>query len=255
MKTNLFKILAVFFAFGLFALTSCEKPNPDTQSAEDDARGGYMMADAFAIGNDNAGGDGGKTLFPDGMVVTHPEAGKVVVTFTNCDYRDAVRNGVINISYTQRDAGERAFNITITFENYTMDGVQLEGTIVTTFGGTYRIPEINVVATNMKATFTDGKVLSWSSNQTFKVLEGFANPDVTNVVEMSGTVEGNNRDNKSFTSVYAALLKKECSKYPVSGTVTIISDKGTTVIDYGNGECDNKITVTNAGITVPVTLD
>lgn len=259
MKTNLFKILAVFFALGVFAISSCNKPDPDQQSAEDDARGGYMMADAFALGNDNAGDTGGgKASFPEGMDVQRDlETHTVTITFTNCDYRGAVRNGVVKVHYARQDAGLRAFNITITFENYTMDGVALEGTINTTFGGTYLKPAIHVVATDMKATFTDGKVLTWSSDKTFTIEEGFANPEIDNVVVMSGTATGVNRAGKNFSSTYTNVkVKRECeSKYPVSGTVSIESDNGTTVIDYGNGECDNIISVTNNGVTIEVTLD
>jgi len=261
MKTNFFKILTVFFALGLFAISSCNKPDPDQQSAEDDARGGYMMADAFALGNDNAGDTGGgKASFPEGMDVQRDfETHTVTITFTNCDYRGAVRNGVVKIKHSLAlgENNPRAFNLTITFENYTMDGVALEGTINTTFGGTYLKPAIQIVATGMKATFADAKVLSWSSDKTFTIETGFANPDVDNVVVMSGTATGVNRDGKNFTSTYTSVkLKRECeTKYPVSGTVSIESDNGTTVIDYGNGECDNIISVTNNGVTIEVTLD
>ncbi len=262
MKTNLFKILAVFFALGVFAIASCDKPDPDQQSAEDDARGGYMMADAFALGNDNAGDTGGgKAYFPEGMVVernvlTHT----VTITFTNCDYKGAVRNGVVKIKHSLAIGvnSPRAFNLTVTFENYTMDGVALEGTINTTFGGTYSQPEIHVVATGMKATFTDDKVLTWSSDKTFTIEEGFAKPTVPNVVVMSGTASGVNRAGVAFNSTYTNVkLNRACedSKYPVSGTVTIESDKGTTVIDYGNGECDNIVSITNNGVTIEITLE
>jgi len=258
MKTNLFKILAVFFALGLFAITSCNKPDPDKQSAEDDARGGYMMADAFALGNDNAG-DNGKASFPEGMDVQRDvETHTVTITFTNCNYRGSVRNGIVKIQHAKQSFGIRAFNLTITFENYTMDEVGLEGSINTTFGGSYLKPSIHVVATGMKATFKDGKELTWSSDKTFTIEVGFTDDEVDNVVVMSGTATGVNRDGKSFSSTYTNVkLNRACedSKYPVSGTVSIESDKGTTVIDYGNGECDNIVSITNNGVTIEVTLD
>ncbi len=261
MKTKNFKILAIIFALGLFALSSCEKPDPDSQSAEDDARGSYIMADAFAVSNNEAGDDGtGKAAYPAGMTVVRDSvAHTVTITFDNCEYLGKVRNGIIHIAYERLfNIGLRAVNLNITFENYTIDGVKVEGTIETTFGGTYKVPEIHVVATAMKATFPDGKFISWSSDMTYTITEGFGDYDISNnVLEISGTINGTNRAGKDYTSVWNKVtLKRICPDgYPVSGTVTITSDKGETVIDYGNGECDDEITITNEGVTVTINLN
>ncbi len=261
MKTKHFKLIAIFFAVGLLAFSACKKPDPDSQSAEDDARGSYIMADAFAVGNNEAGDDGsGKAAYPEGMtVVRDTVAHTVTITFENCNFRGKIRNGIIHVGYTRiPTVGPKAVNLEITFENYTIDGIKVEGAIRTTFGGTYKVPEIHVVATNMKATFTDGKVLSWSSDKTFTITEGFGDNDIdNNVLEISGTVNGTNRAGEDFKSVYDKVtLKRSCPDgYPVSGTVTITSDKGTTVIDYGNGECDDIITVTNEGVSVTIHLN
>ncbi len=260
MKSNLFKFLSVFFALSIFILASCEKPDPDAQSAEDDARGSYIMADAFAVGNNEAGGgDGGKAEVP-GMIVERNIMNRTVtITFENCDYRGAIRNGIIHVSYSVPDLQyPRAVSITVTFENYTMDGISVEGTIVTTYGGTFLVPAIHIVATNMIATFPNQETLNWSADQTYTMTFGFGDGDISNnVVEMSGTAEGTNREGNVFNSIYSAVtVERSCEAgYPVSGTVTIESDKGTSVIDYGEGECDKIITVTNNGITITITLD
>ena len=261
MKTKHFKITAIIFALGLMVFSACQKPDPDSQSAEDDARGSYIMADAFAVGNNEAGDVGsGKAAYPEGMTVERdPIAHTVTITFDNCNFRGKIRNGIIHVDYTLvPQMGLRAFNLTITFENYTIDGIKVEGAIRSSFGGTYLVPEINVIATNMKATFTDGKFITWSSNKTFKITEGFGDFDIdNNVLEISGTVTGTNRAGNDFTSVYDKVtLKRSCPDgYPVSGTVTINSDKGTTVIDYGDGTCDDIITVTNNGVTLTIHLN
>ncbi len=258
MKTNFFKILSVFFALGLFALASCEKPDPDAQSAEDDARGSYIMADAFAIGNTEAG-SGGKAYLPECVDVYRNQRDTVILAFNNCDYNGAVRNGSIIVNYTLRPLiGDRAANIIVTFDNYTMDDVSVEGTITTTFGGTILRPEIQIIADNMLASFPDNRTISWSSDKTFTIVSGFGDGSfLTNVVEMSGTASGVNRKGESYSSVYNSVkVERSCDAgYPVSGTTTIESDKGTSVIDYGEGECDKVITVTNNGVTITITLD
>ncbi len=260
MKT-IFKVLPLLLLFGLFTVSSCDKPDPDAQSAEDDARGSYIMADAFAIGNNEAGGGGGgKAYLPDCMTVVRDiDLKTVIITFDNCDYRGAVRNGVINVSYTVPNPDQPiAVSIVITFDNYTINNIGIEGTITSTFGGTIVKPQIHIVASNMLATFPDDKTISWSSDKTFTIIEGFGDGDIsTNVIEMSGTASGINRKSESYTATYTTVtVDRSCEYgYPVSGTVTIISDKGTSVIDYGTGSCDNTITVTNNGVSISLTLN
>ncbi|MCD4794053.1 MAG: hypothetical protein K8R54_12515 [Bacteroidales bacterium] len=259
MKSNFFKILTIFFAAGLLILSGCKKPDPDAQSAEDDARGGYIMSDAFAVGNNQAGGGGGKADLPGCVEVYKNDVDTIILTFNdNCEYRGAVRNGSIIIKYTLlADIGLRAVEFVITFDNYSINDIGVEGTITTTFGGTYIKPAINVVATDMVATFSDSRTISWSSNKTFTILNGFGDGDIsTNVIEMSGTATGVNRNGVSYTARYDAVtVDRSCEYgYPVSGTVTIVSENGTSVIDYGDGACDNIITVTNGKISVEVKL-
>ncbi len=261
MKTKHFRILVLFFAVGLMFFSACEQPDPDSQSAEDDARGSYIMADAFAVANNEAGDDGtGKILYPDGMTVERDTIKHTVtITFDNCDFRGRIRNGIIHVAYTRiPTVGLRAVNLTVTFEDYSIDNIKVEGSMITSFGGTYLIPEINVIGTNMKATFPDGKYISWSSNMTYKITEGFGDYDISNnVLEVSGTSSGTNRAGVDYSAIYDKVtVDRACSYgYPISGTVTISSDDKETVIDYGDGDCDDVITVSNNGVSITIHLD
>ncbi len=245
---------------GVLAMVSCEKSQPDNQSAEDEARGSYIMADAFAVSNNEAGGGGGKSIPECMTVVRYPDTNPktMTITFNNCDYRGSVRNGTINVSYTVNEVGLRAVSATITFDNYTFDGVAVAGTVTSTFSGTLLIPEIHVLAQNMVFTFSDNRTISYSSDLTFTFVNGLGDGILENVVyEVSGTSEGVNRLGKSYTSVYSNVrFEGDCgSGYPVSGTVTVNSDKGESVIDFGTGTCDNIITVTNGGVSITITLN
>ena len=261
MKTLNFKLIALLFVLSVFAFSSCDKPDPDAQSAEDDARGAYILSDAFALGNNEAGGgSGGKADIPECMtIVRNTDTKTITITFNNCLYRGATRNGIIHISYTVPNPDHpRAVSVTITFEDYKIDNVDVEGTISSTFGGSYTQPVIHVVSDNMVATFADGKTISWSSDQTFTITEGFGDGEIdNNVIVIGGTAEGINRKGMAYESVYSSVtVDRSCEYgYPVSGTVTITSDKGTSVIDYGNGTCDNEIEVTNSGVTVTISLN
>jgi hypothetical protein len=47
-----------------------------------------------------------------------------------------------------------------------------------------------------------------------------------------------------------------CRKpFPVSGTVSIIKNDATSILDFGNGECDNLATITIDGITKEIRLE
>ncbi len=255
MKTNYFKIIAIFLAMGLFVVSSCKKPDPDSQSAEDDARGSFIMADAFALGNDNAGGGGGGKL--DGCMAKEIiDAHTFKLNFTDgCEYRGHSRKGALIVAWEMGgEFGERAFNITVTFDEYYVDGIGVSGEIQTTFKGPYANPKIAVKSTNMVATFANGETIKWSSDKNFTIANFLE--QTPNVVTMSGTASGTNRSGEDYTATYSDVkVDRICELgYPVSGTVTIESDKGTTVIDYGSGNCDNEITVTNGGVTVEVKL-
>jgi hypothetical protein len=260
MKTTILKTLFMTLLSGALFMGSCVKSQPDNQSAEDDARGSYIMADAFAVGNNEAGGGGGKSI-PGCMTVvrnldTNPKT--VDITFDNCDYRGAVRNGIIHASFSLGPEGLRAVSASLTFENYTFEGIAVEGTITSTFGGTLLLPEIHVVSENMVLTFTDSRSISYSSDMTFAFVNGLGDGILENVViEVSGTADGVNRQGKSYTSVYNAVrFEGSCGTgYPVSGTVTINSDKGESVIDFGDGTCDKIITVTNGNASITITLN
>ncbi len=255
MKTNYFKIIAIFFAMGLFVVSSCKKPDPDSQSAEDDARGSFIMADAFALGNDNAGGGGGGKL--DGCMTKEIiDAHTFKLNFTDgCDYRGHTRSGSLIVAWAMGgEFGERAFNITVTFDGYSVDGIGVQGKIKSTFKGPYATPVIDVKSTNMVATFSNNETIKWSSDKRFTIANFLT--ETPNIVTMSGTASGTNRSGDDYTATYSSVkIDRACELgYPVSGTVTIDSNKGTTVIDYGSGNCDNEISVTNGGVTVNVKL-
>ncbi len=56
-------------------------------------------------------------------------------------------------------------------------------------------------------------------------------------------------------SITTPLIYKRGCFYPVSGTISIETDgEETKTIDYGDGECDNLITVTIGDVTEEIEL-
>lgn len=262
MKISALKILLLLLAAGMLMFTSCKKDlgSPDSQSAEDDARGAYVSAETFALGNDEANDTGGgKALLGNCWTRTVEgtwNEGVVTFVFDNCEYKGAVRNGTVNIAYTRKLLiHRRAVNTVITFDNYSIDGVKVEGTLTSTIQGDSVAPSFTVVGKDMKLTFSDNRTIEWNATRTFTMVEGFTTIiRDDNVIEMSGTVTGVNRKGVSFESVQSKIRREYTCKWPVSGTNTITSEDRVTVIDYGNGECDNIITVTSNGVSLDVNL-
>lgn len=259
-------LLIAGFTFLSWGLNSCDTNNqesdePDAQSAEDDARGAYVVADAFALGNDTGGDTGGKAALEDTLcaIITRTGdllSGTITIDFDSCTYNERLRDGIVNVAYERVSViHPRAVNTTITFTDYYIDGVKVEGTITSTIQGDSITPSYTINASNMVLTFPDSKTITWSSNRTYTMVQGFSTiTRLDNVIEMSGTSEGVNRAGIDFSTVHDAIRIENICKWPVSGTNTITSDKGTTVIDFGNGTCDREITVTNNGMTVVVYL-
>jgi len=77
-----------------------------------------------------------------------------------------------------------------------------------------------------------------------------------NVFYITGTAEGTNPKQEAYTRTITYRLEKRLScKFIVSGTVEIVvGDKPVITLDYGNGECDNKATITVNGESKEILL-
>jgi hypothetical protein len=174
-----------------------------------------------------------------------------------------VRSGQITIIYT----GGRKFkkfnaNATITSNNYTVNGHL--------FNGTKTLKNISPVGGNLKyevivnATITtkNGNVLTYTANRTREWIAGASTPKdrSDDVIQVTGTESATNTaSGRTWTAtVINPLVRKfaaGCKKHFVQGILEIqITGKPTRTIDYGNGVCDNTITVTVNGKTYTITL-
>ena len=250
MKSNMFKIIAIIFAIGMISLNSCKKDkNPDTQSAQDDARGAYISAESFAAANDGAN----KALKNDCVSFKALETTtgvKFKLTFDNCSEDGHTKNGslIVEIDKTSWASGAK---MTITFDNFTVDDEMIDGTITSRFSviGLLNM-SYSIEAKNMKAV-ADGKTFEWSSVKTFK-LNG------VNFM-INGTGSGINQNGVAYTTKYTDVLFKLDCEWPVSGIVEITTagSDDPTIVDYdedGKADCDKVIKVTKNGNSVTVNL-
>ena len=264
MKTNLLKIFALLFTFGLF-LTSCDPdlttPEVDDETLQDNALGERAVGDVF--GMVNTGSANGKLTgscpdyawYPDGdsLIITFPEGG--------CTSNDGVtRSGVIKAYYTLvggsswHDAEVGSY-VDIVFDNYKDDGGVLNGNIkiaYTSAGGGQ--PEFTMTATNMSRT-SGGKSITWGSSNTYKWLEGSGTPlDRTDDVYLiSGVTEGVARNGKNFTRVATKLKTSPDCKWFVSGTIVLTITDGDKddiyTVKFTEGNC-GEVTIVHKGLSI-----
>ncbi|MFZ1496652.1 MAG: hypothetical protein WAS72_06310 [Saprospiraceae bacterium] len=138
---------------------------------------------------------------------------------------------------------------TITFDNFSIDNVQVQGTRTITNNGQdpNGIWSLTRTATNMILTFPDGKTISWNGSYTAKFIEGYDTPTVRldDVFEVSGGSQGVNRNNKSYTTtITTPFIKANTCAWVKSGIANITTENKILVVNYGNGTCDRIAIVT-----------
>lgn len=240
MKKQILKLTALFFFAALFTLTSC-RDDADTQSAEDAARGSFMMADAFAIANDGSGNGKALNARFEGCTVDAVPYGDngYSITFDHCADEDGlIHNGTIRFSVT----GEESSNdngwakIVITFDNYTVEDEGIDGEVsaIVKFGiaGLY----FEVGARNLELKSKNGDKVTYDSaslRYVFGVANGFK-------LTISGESEGTDRNGKHFKTesenVRFSIMSTNNDK--CSGTMTVTVDgEPPLTINYDTGEC------------------
>lgn len=269
MKKNLLKTALGILLLSGISFFSCEDPqfNPDTSTAQDNARAEGSIIDVFGLVSSNADG-GGKSLKADSACYdidftldSVSGVRNLVITFdtAGCTINDIIYKGKIS-SVIHGNWFEVGSTLTTTFENFERDGIKIGGTITATYDslagtGLDKTPIHTITSTDMVQTYTDGKTVTWSGTTEIQWLSGyFTRRDRSDdKLLISGNTTGTNRSGEAYASISTDLLKEPLCKLFVSGTVTITKGIDVLTINFGNGDCDGEFTVTQNNVTVTVT--
>lgn len=196
-------------------------------------------------------------------------AGTITIVFPNdgtCkDARGIARRGTIIITYVGRRFVTGSV-ITTTFSNYYVGAVKIEGvhtlTNVTPVG-TNQYPRFNIEIAGGKATFLDNTTVTREQNFT-REWQRQADPTQDKwVLFAGGTAAGSNRKGKvySMTITKDLVYSRACQIsdkvfIAVSGEKTFVSaENGKQItINYGEGACDNTVTISINGKSKDVTV-
>lgn len=200
--------------------------------------------------------------------ITHDEIAKTITLDfgTSCvGPYGRTRSGKMNIQYSG-ELNDNLSNRIITFENYSVNNKGVVGQI-----------ELRDIAENLDGTiqstkklvdltvsFPNGKTVTYNGSRTRLWMEGVRDEDPTNnVFEITGSIEGLWSTGRSFTHkiVEPIIIDWSCASAGnfarIAGLVEIEKLNGfisrTRTINYGNGECDNSITVTIGNRTFEIT--
>ena len=170
------------------------------------------------------------------------------------------RSGQVIVVYTQRLYKPGA-TLTTTLNNFAVDGVQLEGTrtvanLTTSLAGPYTLM---ITLTGGKATFPDGTIATREYTRTSTWIRA-ANP-LQDEFHTDGALKHTTRagDALQVNIISTLIRKRKCkitgTRIPVQGLKLIDRNGVKVLIDYGDGTCDNIITVTKNGTSKVIDLD
>jgi hypothetical protein len=176
---------------------------------------------------------------------------------TGCITNGITRKGKLKITFSNY-VTETGSTMTIERLNYYVNDNKVEGKVVyknTT--STQNVPQWTRTVTDGKLTDTKGDIYFNSGTHTVKQTAGvstFALED--NVYEMTdGTHTVTKENGATITlTVLQSLIKNYSCDYVSKGKLKVESNFLNGVIDYGNGDCDNKATYTQNGISFPITM-
>lgn len=180
-------------------------------------------------------------------------SGTITVDFgTGCtDLRGNTRSGKLIFIYNGRRFMQNS-TVVITGQNYAINGVKLEGTrtITNLQGSSTGSPKLNAVLTDGKATFEDGKQATRESNITWQWVRGTNATEDRLLIDQTSTASGTTKGGRNYTvNLLEALEYKRFCGIAVSGIKRyVINGEKEITLDYGDGNCDNEVTVTVNGI-------
>ena len=192
------------------------------------------------------------TLTPGPNSTRENPNGVITVDFgtAGCtDARDNTRTGKLIITYSGRRFVPGSTVVTTT-ENYTINGVKLEGTrTLTNVTSSTNETKFNVKLVNGKATFdtnvsaTRNSDITWVWNRNNTPLN-FADDKL--IIEQGSHAEGTTRDGKTYEmSVTQQLEYIRFCGIAVKGVKRFLIDGSKEIfINYGDGTCDRVVTIT-----------
>jgi hypothetical protein len=279
MKTKIFLMIT---ALAIISLSSCKKDSVLDQAsvdlADDDAVSDAIFEDVFnTVDYADIMLDGlqkGESAKSEAFVILSDSCPAVIITHpsdaiwpktitvdygTGCTgFFENTRAGKIMIVVTgpRREPGSKR---TVTFDNYYINGIKVEGTheVETTGFNNNQNMTVSVTLTGGKITLPDGKRIQRSFEHQREWIAGWLtrNPWDDECL-ITGTATGVNINGVAYTkTIMTALHWQRVCRFIVSGVVKIeLTGSEPFEINFGTGDCDAVATVTRGDDSKEITL-
>ena len=184
----------------------------------------------------------------------------VTIDFGNgCEVRGHLRKGKIITVYTGRlhVPGSKAVT---SFDNFSIDSFKIEGKHTvqnTTSPGSNQRSFTTTVENARLTNVNNGNWCAWKSTRIMTQVEGNGTPffPKDDIFSITGTRSGACSEGKSRTSeIIEPLMKKFGCRWIVKGVVKISLNNTVGFLDFGDGTCDNKATLTIDGVSRAISL-
>lgn len=270
-KTASFKLIWLAIGLLAFLITSCNDNSVDAdtsvedqESVEFDSEDDFYLDDVDDMASvqleKETGASGGKIAEDSDerfscAEITRTgteESGTIVIDFGDgcVGPRGHVRKGKIVIDFSGRRNTPGSF-WTIEFKDYFINNVAIEGLrkVNNISESNTGILVFKVEMENGMMTWPDGRQAKRTVNRTRE-----HHLDDNNLLDrliIYGTAEGNNRNGRGYyieiiePLVYSRECKQQGVILPIQGVKSISHGQRQITVDYGDGECDNVVTITN----------
>ena len=288
MKKNLYTYFAIACIASLTFVSSCKKTEEisttDTDTVLESAQADETLSDTFSdiflitsqdvslfdvpVNNSTGLSTDATTsstwLIPNTTcrTVTISPSGNVfpkTVTIdygTGCNDGGKLKKGKIKAVFSGRFK-QAGTTITISFDNFYINGDKIEGTKSTVNNGpnaagnysfTVTINNYRTRATGGTSTLTAVKTITWIENSNTSPTD--------DEFSMSGSLSATTAGGKTYSyTTLEPLVKKVACLYISSGKLLMnITGRPQLTLDYGTGNCDNKATISANGKTKEITL-
>lgn len=286
-----YKLLTYSLLISFLAIQSCKKENDEsidlgTTASQDNGAAENAFADIKRVVEEAADDEGQSaklsggvksgsysfgscatvSINPGWLDPNWPKVMEIDFGSTNCQGAYGInRRGKLIVTLTDhyRDSGS---TLTIQPQNYHVNDVKVEGTKTITNQGynTSGNLQFDVDVVNGKLTYTNGDVTTWQSTRINEWVEGDSTTLFTHglagicddVYLITGSASGVSRNNTNYSVTITTPLRKEiCCRWLVSGELEVAPNGlHTRYVDFGNGTCDNKATVTINGTSFIVPM-
>lgn len=146
--------------------------------------------------------------------------------------------------------------MTVMLDSFYVNSIHFEGTTTITRTANNQFTMVLNDGHCSKAGATPWEI-DWNTNKTVTWTSGITNSQQTQIITVTGTNSGTDRNGLTFSATITSPIIRDLScSWITQGTVDLEPEgKPVRTIDFGNGNCDNRGTITIEGNTFEFTMN